>query len=1214
MCSRAYTCCQALIRSKEYFTNKQDLQLGSIGESTLGVIFLATPHRGSEKVRFADVIYIAAKLTGNLPNDHLLNALRKDSGVLEAQRASFATISKEMPIKCIYEELTTIRHMADHIAICKFDSRDDGGYEKVKNFLLEMYQEAGPWKMIQEADAWIRDKHYTTEHLEITRLSGSPLPLDRCYINLTLIDQHRKHLDVSSNGEGEGPPSSSLPFSLVARLNIEAPRKEDFIKLPTLFDQRERLPGNKQQARRIFIRGRAGVGETTLCKKIVHDFITEVVTDHEDAVAIKTNKDGFAHKRPSYHRLDRRWSLSISLQASNSLAAELHDQASAGSSATASTKIFVYPKFFLILIMANESLILDSRELYTVGWIAALPLELAAASAVLDEEHKPPSDFEKPSMDKNSYTWGRIGEHNVVITSLAAGVYGTTSAATTATQMLSSIPSIRVGLMVGIGAAIARPEDGVDIRLGDVVISQPNGGNGGVVQYDLRKAKSGHRFERKDVLNMPPEALLKALAQLQAKHERSISLLPQILEEMIKGNPQMAKSKPGKPSYTYQGRENDRLFSSSFEHVGGGRGCKNCDQSQEIIREDRESNDPEIHYGTIASGNTLVKDSVTRDDIFLNDGTCVCLEMEAAGLMNSFPCLVIRGICDYADSHKNDQWQRYAAAVAAAYAKEFLGFVDNVDLAKTSRATEALQRISDELPKLRTGIENARDRMQELSFDNQQREIMQWLSAPDPSIDYHEALEKRHDGTGLWFLESDVFLDWKTRPHSFLWLCGIPGCGKTVLSSSLIQDHAEVKSHVVVTSRPEEDITAAFETWMRPEDRILLQQTDIDKDIRAYIRHKIRHDKELRRRWQSDQKVQQDIEDKIMSKADGMFRWASCQLDALQQCLDQLGLEEELENLPRDLYETYDRILKSIPEKYRRMATTILQLLTHSDRPLRLSEIVDAIAVQPNRSPSFQTRYRMPFPRDVLRVCSSLVVLVHVADYDELDGMDRNTETGDGEKALELRLAHFSVKEYLVSDRVQQDYKKSLEESQARMDITHLCLTYMSDLDHTLSLSEIRVQFSFSQYSASYWTDHARAVTYPDMATQERIMTFFHARETAYMTCYSLYRPDKGGKHNSRAEVVPNPIYFASLGGLEHTVQQMLERNVDVNVRGGVYGTALQAASEAGHDTIVQMLLDKGADVNAIGGEYDTALQAASFRGYDTIVKILLDKGADVNA
>ena len=95
---------------------------------------------------------------------------------------------------------------------------------------------------------------------------------------------------------------------------------------------------------------------------------------------------------------------------------------------------------------------LESRDLYTVGWIAALPLELAAATAMLDEQHEKPLDFMYPSSNKNSYTWGRIGEHNVVIASLPAGVYGIAPAATTASHMLSSFPQIRVGLMVGIGA------------------------------------------------------------------------------------------------------------------------------------------------------------------------------------------------------------------------------------------------------------------------------------------------------------------------------------------------------------------------------------------------------------------------------------------------------------------------------------------------------------------------------------------------------------------------------------------------------------------------------------------------------------------------------------------------------------------------------------------------------------------------------------------
>jgi nucleoside phosphorylase len=331
---------------------------------------------------------------------------------------------------------------------------------------------------------------------------------------------------------------------------------------------------------------------------------------------------------------------------------------------------------------------LESRDLYTVGWIAALPIELAAATAMLDEEHKKPLDFAQPPSDKNSYTWGRIGEHNVVVASLPAGVYGTTSATTTASHMLSSFPQIRVGLMVGIGAAIARPERGHDIRLGDVVVSQPDGRSGGVVQYDLRKAKEGHGFERKGILNMPPEALLKALAKLQAQHEMGLSKIPELLKEMVKRKPQMAKSKPGKPGYVYQGKENDRLFKAIYPHIDGFE-CSNCDTEGELARDNRDSNEPEVHYGIIASGNTLVKDTAIRDSIVKETGEeCICIEMEAAGLMNSFPCLVIRGICDYADSHKNDRWQRYAAATAAAYAKEFLGVVPGEDLKKMRKAAE----------------------------------------------------------------------------------------------------------------------------------------------------------------------------------------------------------------------------------------------------------------------------------------------------------------------------------------------------------------------------------------------------------------------------------------------------------------------------------------------------------------------------------------------
>jgi len=284
-----------------------------------------------------------------------------------------------------------------------------------------------------------------------------------------------------------------------------------------------------------------------------------------------------------------------------------------------------------------------------------------------------------------------MGEHNIVIASLPAGLYGTTSTATTAKNLLSSLPQIRIGLLVGIGAGIAQPEQGRDIRLGDVTVSQPEGRTGGVIQYDLGKAKSNQKWERKDFLSMPPPVLLYALASLQAEHELGESKVPEFLEALARKMPRITHSGKGGSGYFHQGFENDRLFKSSYNHVPG-PDCRNCDAMEELERDERDSTDPEIHYGIIASGNTLVKDAATRDKIVEDiDEGCICFEMEAAGLMNAFPCLVIRGICDYGDSHKNDRWQRYAAATAAAYGKELLRYVPTRDLQETQKALDVLK-------------------------------------------------------------------------------------------------------------------------------------------------------------------------------------------------------------------------------------------------------------------------------------------------------------------------------------------------------------------------------------------------------------------------------------------------------------------------------------------------------------------------------------------
>jgi hypothetical protein len=118
--------------------------------------------------------------------------------------------------------------------------------------------------------------------------------------------------------------------------------------------------------------------------------------------------------------------------------------------------------------------------------------------------------------------------------------------------------------------------------------------------------------------------------------------------------------------------------------------CRFCNKSKVIKRKPR---DMCVHYGLIASGNQVIKDAIRRDEINkMLGGNVLCFEMEAAGLMNDFPCLVIRGICDYADSHKNKNWQEHAAAVAAAFAKEFLSVVpaQEVDMMPTIKSNNPL--------------------------------------------------------------------------------------------------------------------------------------------------------------------------------------------------------------------------------------------------------------------------------------------------------------------------------------------------------------------------------------------------------------------------------------------------------------------------------------------------------------------------------------------
>ncbi|KAK4082847.1 uncharacterized protein Triagg1_1737 [Trichoderma aggressivum f. europaeum] len=339
---------------------------------------------------------------------------------------------------------------------------------------------------------------------------------------------------------------------------------------------------------------------------------------------------------------------------------------------------------------ADASLQKDSIKLnhgaYAVGWAAVLRSELNASRALLDEEHEP---LQPADNDDNIYLLGRMGEHNVVITFPGSGTYGTNAAAQMVTNMLRTFPNIRFGLLVGIGGGVPRPPDledaSKDIRLGDVVVGNPKGNHGGVLQYDMGKWNNDQEFTIQSHLNKPPGLLLKATQLLQSDHDFREGRMNQYIQDVASKSSELKALK----EYRFPGRASDQLFKATYPHSGDDD-CSSCNAEMVENRLVRDSDEPTVHYGLIASANAVMKSARRRDK--LRDAWNVsCFEMEAAGLMDSFPCMVIRGICDYSDDHKNTLWQPYAAVVAAAYAKDLLRIIKPKEMESIPPAVQTVE-------------------------------------------------------------------------------------------------------------------------------------------------------------------------------------------------------------------------------------------------------------------------------------------------------------------------------------------------------------------------------------------------------------------------------------------------------------------------------------------------------------------------------------------
>lgn len=523
--------------------------------------------------------------------------------------------------------------------------------------------------------------------------------------------------------------------------------------------------------------------------------------------------------------------------------------------------------------------------------------------------------------------------------------------------------------------------------------------------------------------------------------------------------------------------------------------------------------------------------------------------------------------------------------------------------------------------------------------------ITQLFSQNDQTFDIVQGLYDSHargsTTPSLQKLKATARQMFQRSPSVYLVLDALDECEDR---RNLLEGLKDVRSwnlghvHVLATSRRETDIEDSLGAVAT--DTISLEECVVDGDIMSYVRYQLQHDEKLSR-WPDN--VRKEIEVTLLEGAKGMFRWVECQLDAIRGCMKLGLLRKALKSLPKTLDDTYSRILNNIPEDYVEDARRILCCLICSFHPLAIQEVADTVAVVGHGETYYDVENRFSEPRDVLTVCSGLVTTTRSI---------RNTFFGDRQLSIEeLRLAHFSVKEYLTSNRsIPKNVSNfALNVRHAHETLANLCMRYLARCHeenlckdpsflqvYILSSSE---EVAFAPYAASSWSRHLRAaqldcssplydqclamLTDPALLRDViRLHTpWFRYQELILMRQCGYVKTVKGNNRlDADVDVVP-PLYYASLLGIDQVVLMLLEKGENVNCS-GCEGSCLTAAVCGGHESTVELLISKGADINAVVLQISndkevcysrTAIHEAVHHRNEEIVKTLLANGADVN-
>lgn len=614
--------------------------------------------------------------------------------------------------------------------------------------------------------------------------------------------------------------------------------------------------------------------------------------------------------------------------------------------------------------------------------------------------------------------------------------------------------------------------------------------------------------------------------------------------------------------------------------------------------------------------------------------------------------------------------------------------------------------------------------------DRRLQVMLEWLDAPDPSARHNMVRKGRTEGTGSWLLQGAEFKEWRNSDEMVvLWMHGIPGCGKSVLTSSLVdylrcfisaegrsaalayfyfqfsdkdtstvdlmlrslisqlsswkgsppttlEDYAsrhfrdsrypnkrgvtykdgisqpstselsgilhgiarelgevflvidgldecedqdglisvvdEILGwnaghlHIFLTSRFDHDLQTMMEARNMPIVEAQIQI--VDEDIQLFIQEQLASHPKLRRR---PPKSRAEIQGSLIKGSQGMFRWVVCQIEAIAKCINPRDLEKTLRSLPKSLSASYTSVLAQVDECHWEYATRILMLLAVSSEPLTVEEAVDALAIdfEAENSPCFDPDLRIQDVDDIIAICSTLVTPCKI--------IKRRHNTV--EEFTELRLAHHTVKDYLLSDVFKANFPQPL--MFLRIEEVHefaakTSISYLLSLREPL-VSESLNEWPFARHAAQYWLDHyAGAGSRPELTEFAMRLLPLGGDTEQYRNWCRLYDPTKPWRTavNLDRNFFPFPLYYVSSCGMQSLVSRLLEYGAGRATSmecGEMHTSCLQSAAYNGHLRVVELLLQAGADPNVGGGLFGCPLQAATAQGYNAIIELLIKYGAD---